>query len=183
MKGSIIKREGRKGISWLLKYDAGTDPKTGKRKVCYATVKGTRKEAEKELRNRLKAIDDNAHVDPTKLTTGQWLAKWLSDHAQPAVSTKTYQRYAELVAHATAHSDVASTPIQKLAAHQVQSSIRIYAPRVGGMAKARRTHYSPRAPKVAPSSCYGSETKPSSQKSNGWRGPAQACRFARARAR
>ena len=45
MKGHIRQRsEG----SWELRYDFGTDPATGKRRVATSTVRGDRKAAEKE---------------------------------------------------------------------------------------------------------------------------------------
>ena len=75
--GSIIKREGKKGTSYLLKYEAGRHPATGKRKTAYATVNGTKKEAQTELRRLLDSVDKGSHVDPSKMTVGEWLAQWL----------------------------------------------------------------------------------------------------------
>jgi hypothetical protein len=44
MRGSLTRR----GRSWRLKYDVDRGP-DGKRQVRYATVKGTRRQAETEL--------------------------------------------------------------------------------------------------------------------------------------
>ena len=46
MSGSIRSRS--KG-SWELKFEAGVDPATGKRKTVYRTVKGTKRQAEAKL--------------------------------------------------------------------------------------------------------------------------------------
>ena len=45
----ITERKGPRGTSYLLKYDGGKDPATGKRRQLYKTVRGTKKEAEREL--------------------------------------------------------------------------------------------------------------------------------------
>ena len=52
MTGTITRRGKR---SWRLKYDLPRD-ETGERRVAYATVKGTRRDAERELRAKLTAM-------------------------------------------------------------------------------------------------------------------------------
>jgi hypothetical protein len=51
-----------------LRYSLGTNPATGRRKIATATVRGSRKDAERELRRLLHAIDTGDHVDPNNLT-------------------------------------------------------------------------------------------------------------------
>ena len=51
--------------SFELRYSLGADPATGKRIVATTTVRGTRKDAEKELRRLLRSVDTGAHVDPS----------------------------------------------------------------------------------------------------------------------
>ena len=53
MRGNITKR-GK--ASWQLKFDVGAV--NGKRQTRYATVRGTHKDAQKELTRLLKAADD-----------------------------------------------------------------------------------------------------------------------------
>ena len=93
MNGSIIRR-GKK--SWRIKFEAGRGP-DGNRQTRYITVRGTKKDAEAALIDALKAVKDGTHVDPSKLTVGEFLEKWLSDYAATAVSAKTYERYSEHV--------------------------------------------------------------------------------------
>jgi integrase len=83
---------------WLIRYSRGTDPATGKRHRANVTFRGDRKSAEKELRRLQKAIDDGAHVDPSRITVRDWLAQWL-DTIRPEVAPKTHERYGELVRH------------------------------------------------------------------------------------
>ena len=82
--------------SWEVKYDLGTDPVTGKRRVWYLTVKGAKRDAQRALREALATVDRGQHVDPGKLTVGAWLEKWLAE-AKHAVAPKTHERYAEIV--------------------------------------------------------------------------------------
>jgi integrase len=82
--------------SWELRYTLGTDPATGKRRIATATVRGKRRDAEKELRRLLRSLDTGEHVDPTRMTVRQWLAAWLGAVRQE-VSPKTHERYGEIV--------------------------------------------------------------------------------------
>lgn len=54
MAGSIRKRGEN---SWEIQITLGKDPVTGKKKRIYKTVKGTKKEAEKVLREILHQVD------------------------------------------------------------------------------------------------------------------------------
>src|SRR5947208_8368495 len=82
--------------SWEIRYTLGADPATGKRKAATATVRGTKKDAERELRNRLVAIDKGDRVDPTKITAGEWFDRWLSI-TKPEISPATYEHYQRFV--------------------------------------------------------------------------------------
>lgn len=88
----------RRGPRWEVRVSAGTDPATGKRRIVTATVPGTRRDAEKELRRRLKALDDGTPITPDKLTFGAWLNKWLA-LARPEVSPMTHKTYALAAQH------------------------------------------------------------------------------------
>jgi integrase len=79
--------------SWELRYSLGTDPATGKRRIATATVRGKRRDAEKELR---RTLDTGEHVDPTRMTVRQWLTTWLAT-VREEISPKSQERYAEVV--------------------------------------------------------------------------------------
>ncbi len=89
-EGSITRR-GKK--SWRIKYDLPRDPETQERRIAYKTVKGTRKDAEKELRRQLTAVDKGVHVDPSALTVADYMDQWLADVAPASVSPKSLERY------------------------------------------------------------------------------------------
>ena len=93
MKGSIIKRGTR---SYRLKYDLPRGP-TGERRTAYRTFRGTKTDAEKELRRILAAQDQGVVVDPSRIKVGEYLAGWLEDKAPQTVGAKTLERYEGLV--------------------------------------------------------------------------------------
>jgi len=75
MKGHLRQRSPG---SWELRYSLGRDPTTGKRRVVTSTIKGLRRDAEKELRRLLRTLDTGEHVDPTRMTVREWLTSWLA---------------------------------------------------------------------------------------------------------
>ena len=94
MRGHLRKR-GKS--SWQLKFDDGRDPKTGKRRTRFRTVRGSRKDAEAVLRTLLYELDRGVFVDPGKLTVAEFLRSWVDDYAKTNVSRKTFERYNEIV--------------------------------------------------------------------------------------
>lgn len=100
-----------------LKYDIGRDPLTGRRQIRYASVKGTRREAQAELTKLVHGVHTGTHVDPTKTSVGEFLGKWETDWAVLNVSPKTLERYSELI-RVHVRPNLGAIPIQKLqAAH------------------------------------------------------------------
>jgi hypothetical protein len=70
MPGSLRKR----GNSWELRAYAGTDPETGKRNWVSATVKGSRRAAQRELVELVSRVDY-----PRRMTSKATVAKLLTD--------------------------------------------------------------------------------------------------------
>ena len=92
MRGTIRKR-GK--ASWELKFDVPSED--GKRKTRYATVRGTRQEAQRELTRLLGAADAGTLPDPSNATVAAYIEAWL--HGAPKGSAKTMERYGELAAN------------------------------------------------------------------------------------
>src|SRR4051812_2803218 len=106
--------------SWELRYTLGTDAATGKRRMATTTMRGGRKDAERELRRLLHSIDTNEHVDPTRLTVRQWLTTWL-DTVKEEVAPRTHERYSEIVNNFLAPA-LGNLPIIKLAPAHIQDA-------------------------------------------------------------
>lgn len=116
MKGHIRKR----GKNWAFVIELGRDPHTGKRRQKWQTVKGSRKDAERELRSALVRLETGGYVEPTKQTVGQYLEQWLRDYASTNTGPRTCERYAEIV-HAHLVPALGSIPLVSLQPHHLQS--------------------------------------------------------------
>jgi integrase len=115
MKGHIKQRSSG---TWTIVLSLGYDPKTGKRSQKWRTVKGTKKDAEKELRRLLKPIDEGRKVVPSKLTVGDYLEQWLAA-IEPEVGHKTLVRYHGIIENNVV-PHLGDVELQKLDALQVQ---------------------------------------------------------------
>jgi integrase len=106
-----IRRRGER--SWEIKYDLGVDPLTGKRETRYASIKGTKREAQIKLTELLSAADRGVHIDASKETLSAFLDRWDRDWANANVSPKTIERYRELInKHVRPH--VGAIAVQKI---------------------------------------------------------------------
>ena len=88
---------------WRLRYRAGG-------RTFAATFRGSRIEAQRELRRLIKSADDGEHVAPNKITLAQWSEQWLrllgrgeqtgvrKRRRRGLVSPRTRERYGELLA-------------------------------------------------------------------------------------
>src|SRR5262245_60572115 len=88
MRGSI-QRRGR--ASWRIKYDL---PGTAKRETRYLTVRGTRRDAERELAKIINAAHDGTLVEPSRTTVAGYLGSWLA--GAHGLAGKTLERYRQL---------------------------------------------------------------------------------------
>ena len=127
-----------------LRYSLGTDPATGKRRVATVTLRGSRKEAERELRRRLRALDTREHVDPSRITVREWLSTWL-DATRAEVAPKSAERYSEIVNNFLAPA-LGNLQLAKLAAVYIQDAYNGWASggrrdgKAGGLAPLTRRH-------------------------------------------
>ena len=90
-RGSITRR----GSSWTIRVDLGTDPVSGRRRQRRETVT-SKKEAERRLTELLHQSERGQLGVHPRMTLAEYLAKWLDDYAS-ARSPKTQYRYRQLV--------------------------------------------------------------------------------------
>ena len=93
MKGHLRKR-GKS--SWAIVVDLGRDA-NGKRRQKWTSVKGTRRDAERELTKVLRELDTGTYVEPSNLSVREYLDLWLNDYAKAQVGAKTFERYKQLI--------------------------------------------------------------------------------------
>jgi integrase len=113
MRGSI-RRRGK--ASFEIQLELPSD--AGKRRRRYISVKGTYKDAQRELTKLLGAADAGTLPDPSNATVSEYIDTWLG--GAPKGSAKTMERYGELAAnqvkpHLGAHK------LQKLKPEHVQT--------------------------------------------------------------
>jgi integrase len=94
MKGSIRQRS--KG-SWSIIIDLPRDPQTGKRHQQWHTVHGTKKDAERALRELLHSVEKGSYVKPTKVSLAEFLEEWLRGYVELNCSPRTKASYEMIV--------------------------------------------------------------------------------------
>lgn len=98
MRGHL--RQRAKG-SWTIVITLGrqTDPVTGKTRLVqkWVTVRGTRKQAEKELTTLLHRLNHGQVIEPSRLTLGEWLEEWLESVIKPSRRLRTYEAYRQVI--------------------------------------------------------------------------------------
>jgi len=94
MKGHIRKRS--KG-SWSITYDLPRDILTGKRRQKTQAIKGTKRDAERALREVILSLEKSSYVKPNKITLGEWLRQWLKDYVSMNTSDRTLESYSSIV--------------------------------------------------------------------------------------
>ena len=110
MSAGNITRRGKS--SWRLKFEAGErDPVTGNRKTRFVTVRGTKKDAQRELVRLLADVENGTSVDPSSVTIAEHLRGWL--HADSDLSPKTKERYRQFVERQIV-PHLGAVPLQKL---------------------------------------------------------------------
>jgi integrase len=130
--------------SFEIRYSFGTDPATGKRRIATATVRGSRKDAERELRRLLRAVDTGEHVDPSRIIVRDWLKTWLEAIRQE-VAPRTAERYAEIVNNFLAPA-LGNLRLAKLAPVHIQDAYTGWATagrrdnKAGGLSPRTRRH-------------------------------------------
>ena len=93
-EGEIVARgPGR----YMIRWPVDRDEKTGRPRAKSKTIKGTRRDAERELRKVLRSRDTGDYVEPSKVTLDAYLNDWLENAARPKVATRTYEDYAYML--------------------------------------------------------------------------------------
>src|SRR5262245_53153849 len=104
--------------SWRVRYRLN-----GKR--FQKAVTGTKADAQRELRRLLHSGDTGQHVDPDKMTLGQWIEHWLSigspgNKNRKRVSQYTLEGYARwLLQHVV--PVLGQRPLQQLQANEIDA--------------------------------------------------------------
>jgi integrase len=105
---------------WRLTIALAPDPLTGGRRRHRFAVQGTKKEAQAALRQALSERDTGG-VDPSRVTTGDWLSRWLERHVDDAqVSPRVADNYRAIL-RARVVPAVGNVRLQELRAEHIQA--------------------------------------------------------------
>ncbi|NLG85758.1 MAG: hypothetical protein GX489_00815 [Firmicutes bacterium] len=95
MVSGYLEKRARSG--WTIVLDFGKDA-DGKRIRKYQPFKGNKKEAERELARLITEANKETYVDPTTMTTGEYLTWWLEQHSlAKGLAPKTVESYEYLI--------------------------------------------------------------------------------------
>lgn len=93
-EGSYVERSPG---AWLITVPLGSDA-SGKRRRQRFTVKGNKAAAKKALRQEMAKRDNGFGVAPDRITTGEWLTRWLERHiASGKIGPRAADRYDGIV--------------------------------------------------------------------------------------
>jgi len=109
MRGHIRKRS---KDTWVIVIELPRDPNTNKRRQKWITVKGTKKEAEKELARLINELETGFYVEPAKMTLGSYLDAWLQ-LKKGKVKETTYREYSKRIKK-WKETKIAAKPLQKV---------------------------------------------------------------------
>ena len=107
--------------SYQIRYSVANAD--GKRKQVNETVKGTKKDAEKVLRERLASLDNGHYIDKSKETVSQFMARWMETYAATNVTLRTAHGYEGYI-HRYIDPTIGKIALQSLTPSQVQ---KVYA--------------------------------------------------------
>jgi len=119
MRGHIKKRS-KYVNSWTIYVDS-CDPITGKRKQISATVKGNKRDAQRELRLLINKVEAGIYIKPTKETVREFLCRWIVDYpASSELAPKTIRTYQFLISRYIL-PNIGNILLSNLAPTQVQA--------------------------------------------------------------
>lgn len=94
MRGHIKKRS--KG-SYSIVVELGRDPKSGRRRQQWITVRGTMRDAERRLTEIQNQVDTGTFVEPKRTTVAEYLHFWMEKYAKPNLGPRTCEGYDTII--------------------------------------------------------------------------------------
>ncbi|HET8630556.1 MAG TPA: site-specific integrase [Thermomicrobiales bacterium] len=119
MAGGIQKRQGKRGVSYLVRVEFPPDPATGERRQRAKSFK-TRKEAERARAEWLVEIERGTAVEPDRLTVADLFAQWLAAFKATNPKEGTVVEY-ERIVRTKILPGLGSVPVQQLHPLQIDA--------------------------------------------------------------
>ena len=87
------RKDGQKAFQLIAELPP--DPLTGKRQRKYATIIGSKKEAEKALHKLIDELQYGEYIDRSDITVEAWMQEWLELYIKNTISPTTYVSYVD----------------------------------------------------------------------------------------
>lgn len=95
IRKKTVMRNGKEYTYWEARVTVGADPRTGKQRQRSITGK-TQKEVAQKLRQFTAEIDNGTHLEPSRMTVGEWLDIWKEEYLNE-IKPLTKEMYATAV--------------------------------------------------------------------------------------
>jgi len=92
MRGNIRRRSN----NWQLTVWTGKKP-NGRPQRHFETIKGSKQDAQRRLRELLTALDKGAYTPPSHITVAELLSQWLAAYCRTHCSPRTQDGYASMI--------------------------------------------------------------------------------------
>ena len=116
MKGSLRQRNPG---SWELTIDTGRDA-LGRRQRKFVTIRGTKAQAQRRLRELLSILDKGMGLPVENLLLRDWLDRWMQEVVAPNRRQRTKERYQGIIARHIKPA-IGHVQLTKLAPSHVQA--------------------------------------------------------------
>lgn len=118
MTGRVV--EVVKGKKYKVIVEAGKDPQTGKRKRIVRRVEGRKPDAEREMANIIRELEQGTYIEPSKTTVAEYLNYWLEAYALTNLAPSTFASYNRII-NAHIIPNLGGIELVKLHPLQIQS--------------------------------------------------------------
>lgn len=117
MRGSIVKRQWKRTVSWSVVVDQGVDPRTGKRRQRW-TTHSTRREAETFLAATLAQTQVGTGIPSSRVRLREYLQEWL-EAVRSRIRPTTWRAYSYCV-RLHILPELGDTPLLRLTAQAIE---------------------------------------------------------------
>ena len=116
-KGGGSVRQRTKG-SWEVRFWGPADA-DGQRQRIYESVRGSRRDAERVMRERLGTVESGSFVEKSKETVAEFMRRWLETYAASNTTPRTQQGYRGTISRYIAPA-IGGIPLQGLRPQHIQ---------------------------------------------------------------
>lgn len=124
--GHVRNRKPKNGqLTYQVIIESPPDKETGKRQRKYFTIHGTKKDAEKFMRDTIAALENQTYVAPNNYSVKSWLNEHYATYQEPYLSESTLNGYRYQLDNYIIPK-LGKIPLQNLSPVQVQQFVMTF---------------------------------------------------------